>query len=49
MIQDIIHIFLSDMLRPQAREDLEKKTGKRVVSRENYLTQPVSRKRLERK
>lgn len=33
----------------KARKDLEQKTGKRVVSRENYLTQPESRKRLERK
>ncbi len=33
----------------KARKDLEKKTGKRVVSRENYLTEPESRKRLERK
>jgi len=32
-----------------ARKDLEKKTGRRVVSRENYLTEPESRKRLERK
>ncbi|MBN1830027.1 MAG: Bro-N domain-containing protein [Deltaproteobacteria bacterium] len=31
-----------------ARKDLEKKTGKRVVSRENYLTEPESRKRLKR-
>lgn len=33
----------------KARKDLEKKTGKRVVSSENYLTEPESRKRLERK
>ena len=33
----------------KARKDLEKKTGRRVVSRENYLTGPESRKRLERK
>jgi len=33
----------------KAREDLERKTGKRVVSHENYLTEPESRKRLERK
>ena len=32
----------------KAREDLEKKTGKRVVSPENYLTEPESRKRLKR-
>ncbi|MHB8771121.1 MAG: BRO-N domain-containing protein [Syntrophales bacterium] len=32
-----------------AREDLEKKTRKRVVSPDNYLTEPESRKRLERK
>jgi len=32
-----------------ARKDLEQKTGKRVVSRENYLTQSESRKRLEKK
>jgi len=31
-----------------ARKDLEKKTGKRVVSEENYLTEPESRKRLKR-
>jgi hypothetical protein len=30
-----------------ARKDLEKKTGKRVVSQENYLTEPESRKRLK--
>lgn len=32
-----------------ARKDLEKKTGKKVVSKENYLAEPESRKRLERK
>ncbi|MGD0280957.1 MAG: Bro-N domain-containing protein [Dissulfurispiraceae bacterium] len=32
----------------KARKDLEKKTGKKVVSHENYLTEPESRKRLER-
>ncbi|KAF0126155.1 MAG: prophage antirepressor [Elusimicrobia bacterium] len=32
----------------KARKDLEKKTGKRVVSSENYLTEPESRKRLKR-
>ena len=32
-----------------ARKDLEMKTGKRVVSPENYLTEPESRKRLKRK
>jgi len=30
-----------------ARKDLEKKTGKRVVSEENYLIEPESRKRLK--
>ena len=30
-----------------ARKDLEKKTGKRVVSEENYLTEPESRKQLK--
>jgi len=30
-----------------ARKDLEKKTGKRVVSSENYLAEPESRKRLK--
>jgi hypothetical protein len=30
-----------------ARKDLEKKTGKRVVSTENYLSEPESRKRLK--
>jgi len=30
-----------------ARKDLERKTGKRVVSTENYLTEPESRKRLK--
>jgi DNA-damage-inducible protein D len=30
-----------------ARKDLEKKTGKRVVSSGNYLTEPESRKRLK--
>lgn len=33
----------------KARKDLEKKTGKKVVSSENYLAEPESRKRLERK
>lgn len=32
----------------KARRDLEKKTGKRVVSGENYLTEPEKIKRLER-
>jgi hypothetical protein len=30
-----------------ARKDLEKKTGKRVVTPENYLNEPESRKRLK--
>ena len=33
----------------KARKDLEKKTGKSVVSSENYLTVPESRKRLKGK
>ncbi|MBI4655193.1 MAG: Bro-N domain-containing protein [Elusimicrobia bacterium] len=33
----------------KARKDLEKKTGKRVVSAENYLAEPEGRKRLEKK
>jgi DNA-damage-inducible protein D len=33
----------------KARKDLEQKTGKHVVSRENYLTVPEARKKLERK
>jgi DNA-damage-inducible protein D len=33
----------------KARKDLEQKTGKRVVSRENYLTVPEARKKLGRK
>ncbi len=33
----------------KARKDLEKKTGKRVVSNENYLTTPEKKKRLKRK
>ncbi len=33
----------------KAREDLERKTGRRVVSHENYLTEPERLKRLERK
>ena len=33
----------------KARKDLEKKTGNKVVSSENYLTIPESRKILERK
>ncbi|MBF0558713.1 MAG: Bro-N domain-containing protein [Nitrospirae bacterium] len=33
----------------KARKDLEKKTGKKVVSSENYLSEPESRKRLDRK
>lgn len=32
-----------------ARKDLEKKTGKSIVSRESYLTAPESIKKLERK
>ncbi len=32
-----------------ARKDLEKKTGKKVVSSDNYLIEPESRRRLERK
>jgi len=31
----------------KARRDLEEKTGKKVVSSENYLTEPESRKRLK--
>jgi len=33
----------------KARKDLEKKTGKKVVSSENYLSEPENRKRLGRK
>jgi DNA-damage-inducible protein D len=33
----------------KARKDLENKTRKKVVSSENYLTEPESRKRLQRK
>lgn len=33
----------------KARKDLEKKTGRKVVSSESYLIEPESRKRLERK
>ncbi|OGW24080.1 MAG: phage antirepressor protein [Nitrospirae bacterium GWC2_42_7] len=33
----------------KARKDLEKKTGRKVVAKENYLIEPESRKRLERK
>jgi very-short-patch-repair endonuclease len=33
----------------KARQDLEKKTGKKVVASVNYLAEPESRKRLERK
>jgi len=33
----------------KARKDLEKKTGKKVVSSTNYLAEPESRKRLGRK
>jgi hypothetical protein len=33
----------------KARKDLEQKTGKRVVSRENYLTTPQEIKKIERK
>lgn len=33
----------------KARKDLEKKTGRKVISEENYLIEPESRKRLERK
>ena len=33
----------------KARKDLEQKTGKRVVSRENYLTTPEKMKKIERK
>jgi len=31
----------------KARKDLEEKTGKKVVSSENYLTEPESKKRLQ--
>jgi hypothetical protein len=33
----------------KAREDLERKTRKKVVSRENYLTMPQNAKKLEKK
>ncbi len=33
----------------KARKDLEQKTGKRVVSRENYLTAPQKQKKLKGK
>jgi hypothetical protein len=33
----------------RAREDLERKTRKKVVSRENYLTMPQSVKKIEKK
>ena len=33
----------------EARENLESETGTKVVSSENYLTEPESRKRLTRK
>ena len=33
----------------KARKDLEQKTGRRVVSRENYLTTPQGIKKIERK
>ena len=33
----------------KARKDLERKTGKRVVSHENYLTESENRKRLRKK
>lgn len=33
----------------KARKDLEQKTGKRVVSRENYLTTPEGLKKIKRK
>jgi hypothetical protein len=33
----------------KARKDLERKTGKKVVSSENYLSEPENRKRLGRK
>ena len=33
----------------KARKDLEQKTGKRVVSPENYLTTPEAMKKIERK
>ena len=33
----------------RARKDLEQKTGKRVVSRENYLDTPQAVKKIERK
>ena len=33
----------------KARTDLEQKTGKRIVSRENYLAEPESKKKIERK
>jgi len=33
----------------KARKDLEQKTGKKVVSKENYLAVPEAQKRLGRK
>jgi len=33
----------------KARKDLEQKTGKRVVTRENYLTTPQGIKKIEGK
>lgn len=33
----------------RARKDLEKKTGKKVTSKQNYLTEPESKKRIEDK
>jgi hypothetical protein len=33
----------------KAREDLERKTRKKVVSRENYLARPQSVKKIEKK
>ena len=32
----------------KTRKDLEQKTGRRVVSRENYLTTPQEMKKIER-
>ena len=33
----------------KARKDLEQKTGRRVVSKENYLIAPQNRKKLKQK
>ncbi|MDX9714145.1 MAG: hypothetical protein RBT37_01810 [Dissulfurispiraceae bacterium] len=42
-------VYKSSKVTGTAQKDLEKKTGKKVVSSENYLTETERLKRIERK